>query len=143
VELAHLVQEAVFKDLFVLTRQEQQEQQPLGALLKPQEQQQTDLILPHLHLDQLVHSTKMEVAQQEQEMETVPVTTVIWRQRRVQLPIQETCRVERRELQEMVAPMNQPKLEAREVVALEAVAAEPSRAHQEARAAQVKFITDS
>jgi hypothetical protein len=84
----------------------------------------------------------MEQELQEQETETVAETTVMRRQRLVHLPIQETCRVERRARQEMVALMNQDKSEVREAVALEAVAVEPSKAHQEVRAVRVKSITD-
>ena len=85
----------------------------------------------------------MEVARQGQETETVPVTTVMRRQRLVHLPMQETCQAARRELQEMVVLMNRLKSEAREAVALEAVVVEPSRALQVEQAVLVKFITDS
>jgi hypothetical protein len=97
-----------------------------------------ELILQRLTQDPLGHLINQVRELQEQEMETVLVTTVIWRQRLVQLPIQEMCRAERRELQEMVAPMNQDKSEVREVVALEAVAAEPSRALPEVLAVLAK-----
>ena len=115
----------MFKDLSVLTRQEQLEQQQFQVQFFLQAQQQMELILQRLTQDPLGHLINQVRELQEQEMETVLVTTVIWRQRLVQLPIQEMCRAERRELQEMVAPMNQDKSEVREVVALEAVAAEP------------------
>jgi hypothetical protein len=84
----------------------------------------------------------MEQELQEQETETVAETTVMRRQRLVHLPIQETCRVERRARQEMVALMNQDKSEVREAVALEAVVAEPSKALLVERAVLVKFIID-
>jgi hypothetical protein len=138
VELAHLVQEAVFKDLSVPIRREWREWRPLRALLKPQAQQQMELILQRLTQDPLGHLINQVRELQEQEMETVLVTTVIWRQRLVQLPIQEMCRAERRELQEMVAPMNRDKSEVREAGALEAVAAELSKALPEVRAVLVK-----
>jgi hypothetical protein len=138
VELAHLVQEAVFMDHFVPIQQEQQEQQQFQVQFFLQAQQQMELILQRLTQDPLGHLINQVRELQEQEMETVLVTTVIWRQRLVQLPIQEMCRAERRELQEMVAPMNQDKSEVREVVALEAVAAEPSRALPEVLAVLAK-----
>ena len=136
------MQEVVLKDLFVPMRRELRDRRPLGGLLKPQEQQQTDLILPHLTRDLLEHLINQVQELQEQEMETVLATTVMRRQRQEALPMQETCQEERQEPQETVVPMNQPKSEAREAVALEVEVVEPSKALQVERAVQVKFITD-
>jgi len=124
-------------------RQGRQDQRPLGELLKPREQRQTVLILPLLIQDPLEHSINQVRELRGQETETVPVTTVMRRQRREPLPMQETCQEERRELQETAVLMNPLKSEAREAVALEAVVVEPSRALQVEQAVPVKFITDS